>query len=42
VANVRAVLELLEHRPRFVTRAPEGGGFEEVARAVLRARRAAS
>jgi len=42
VANVRAVLELLEHRPRFVTRAPEGAGFEEVARAVLRARRAAS
>lgn len=42
VANVRAVLELLEHRPRFVTRAPEGGGFEEVARAVLRARRAAA
>ena len=40
VANVRAVLERLEHRPRFVTRAPEGAGFEEVARAVLRARRA--
>ena len=40
VANVRAVLELLAHRPRFVTRAPEGAGFEEVARAVLRARRA--
>ena len=42
VANVRAVLELLEHRPRFVTRAPEGAGFEELGRAVLRARRAAS
>ncbi len=40
VANVRAVLALLDHRPRFVTRAPEGAGFEEVARAVLRARRA--
>jgi hydroxymethylpyrimidine pyrophosphatase-like HAD family hydrolase len=38
VANVRAVLGLLAHRPRFVTRAPEGAGFEEVARAVLRAR----
>jgi len=38
VANVRAVEALLEHRPRFVTRAPEGAGFEEVARAVLRAR----
>jgi HAD superfamily hydrolase (TIGR01484 family) len=38
VANVRAVLGLLPHRPRFVTRAPEGAGFEEVARAVLRAR----
>ena len=38
VANVRAVLERLPERPRFVTRAPEGAGFEEVARAVLRAR----
>ena len=38
VANVRAVLGLLAHRPRFVTRAAEGAGFEEVARAVLRAR----
>src|SRR5262249_53787591 len=42
VANVRAVLDLLEYRPRFVTRAPEGAGFEELARAVLRARRAAA
>ena len=42
VANVRAVLDLLEHRPRFVTRAPEGAGFEELGRAVLRARRAAA
>ncbi len=40
VANVRSVLGLLEHHPRFVTRAPEGRGFEELARAVLRARRA--
>jgi len=38
VANVRAVLGLLAHRPRFVTRAPEGGGFEELARPVLRTR----
>jgi HAD superfamily hydrolase (TIGR01484 family) len=38
VANVRTVLGLLPHQPRFVTRAPEGAGFEEVARAVLRAR----
>ena len=38
VANVRTVLGLLPHRPRFVTRAPEGAGFEELARAVLRAR----
>lgn len=40
VANVRAVLAELEHWPRFVTRAPEGAGFEELGRAVLRARRA--
>jgi HAD superfamily hydrolase (TIGR01484 family) len=40
VANVRAVLGLLAHRPRFVTRAPEGAGFEELARAVLRTRQA--
>ena len=40
VANVRPVLHLLAHRPRFVTRAPEGAGFEELARAVLRARSA--
>jgi hypothetical protein len=38
VANVRTVLGLLAQRPRFVTRAPEGAGFEELARAVLRAR----
>jgi HAD superfamily hydrolase (TIGR01484 family) len=41
VANVRSVLSLLPHRPRFVTRSPEGAGFEEVARAVLRAREGA-
>ncbi|HSP18154.1 MAG TPA: haloacid dehalogenase, partial [Myxococcaceae bacterium] len=42
VANVRAVLSELAHWPRFVTRAPEGAGFEELGRAVLRARRAAA
>jgi len=42
VANVRAVLDLLERRPRYVTRAPEGAGFEELARAVLRSRRNAA
>jgi hydroxymethylpyrimidine pyrophosphatase-like HAD family hydrolase len=40
VANVRAILGLLAHRPRFVTRAAEGAGFEELARAILQARRA--
>lgn len=39
VANVRQVLDRLPHRPAFVTRWPEGRGFGEVARAVLRARR---
>jgi len=39
VANVAEVLDLLPHRPRFVTRAAEGAGFEELARAVLGARR---
>src|SRR5262249_26552983 len=38
VANVRAVLELLAPRPRFVTPAPPGAGFEELGRAVLQAR----
>jgi HAD superfamily hydrolase (TIGR01484 family) len=42
VANVRAVLSQLESRPRFITRAPEGEGFEELARAVLRQRRRAA
>jgi len=40
VANVREVLDQLEALPAFVTRAPEGRGFVEVARAVLRAREA--
>lgn len=40
VANVRAVLDRLEHPPKFVTRAPEGKGFGEVADAIARARRA--
>jgi HAD superfamily hydrolase (TIGR01484 family) len=39
VANVRSVLPALAARPRFITRAPEGEGFEELARAVLRQRR---
>lgn len=36
VANVLEVLESLEHRPAFVTRAREGRGFEEVVDAILR------
>lgn len=39
VANVRAVWDELPTKPAHVTRAAEGRGFEEVARAVLRARR---
>ena len=39
VANVKDVLDRLEHRPRYVTRAREGKGFGEVADAVARARR---
>jgi HAD superfamily hydrolase (TIGR01484 family) len=39
VANVRAVLGQLQHPPKFVTRAPEGKGFGEVADAIGRARR---
>ncbi len=38
VANVRAVWDELEHKPAHVTRAAEGRGFEELVRAVLRAR----
>jgi hydroxymethylpyrimidine pyrophosphatase-like HAD family hydrolase len=37
VANVRDVWDELRHKPARVTRAREGKGFEEVARAVLRA-----
>ena len=40
VANVKSVLDELEHRPKFVTRAAEGKGFGEVADAIARARRA--
>ncbi len=39
VANVRDVLEQLDAKPRFVTRAREGKGFGEVADAIMRARR---
>jgi hydroxymethylpyrimidine pyrophosphatase-like HAD family hydrolase len=39
VANVRDVWDELASKPARVTRRPEGAGFEEVARAVLRARR---
>lgn len=35
VANVLDVLDRLEYPPQFVTRAREGAGFREVARAVL-------
>ena len=37
VANVRDVWDELDARPKRVTRRAEGGGFEEVAMAVLRA-----
>jgi hydroxymethylpyrimidine pyrophosphatase-like HAD family hydrolase len=39
VANVREVWDELAHKPAQVTRAREGKGFEEVARAVLKGRR---
>ncbi len=42
VANVRPLLAGLDHPPRFITRAEEGRGFEELARAVLRARKTRS
>jgi HAD superfamily hydrolase (TIGR01484 family) len=42
VANVRKVWDDLVHKPAHVTRAAEGAGFEELARGVLRARRAAA
>ncbi|MBF5041067.1 HAD-IIB family hydrolase [Aggregicoccus sp. 17bor-14] len=35
VANVRAVLAAIDTPPAFITRAAEGAGFEELARAVL-------
>ncbi|MCE9673682.1 HAD-IIB family hydrolase [Myxococcus stipitatus] len=35
VANVRAVLDRIDAPPAFITRAPEGRGFEELARAIL-------
>ncbi len=38
VANVRDVWDDLVHKPAHVTRAAEGRGFEEVVRAILRAR----
>lgn len=42
VANVRRVLERIDTPPAFITRAEEGRGFEELARAILaqRGRRA--
>ncbi len=39
VANVRAVLDRIDAPPAFITRAPEGRGFEELARALLARRR---
>ena len=39
VANVRDVLDRLDARPKFVTRAREGAGFGEVADAIVRARK---
>lgn len=35
VANVRAVLDRIDAPPAFITRAAEGRGFEELARAIL-------
>jgi len=44
VANVRGVLDRIDAPPAFITRAAEGRGFEELARAILaqRGRRPAS
>jgi HAD superfamily hydrolase (TIGR01484 family) len=36
VANVRDVEDVIQTKPRFVTRAREGRGFEELAEAILR------
>nr|WP_240672853.1 HAD-IIB family hydrolase [Corallococcus coralloides] len=41
VANVRAVLDRIDAPPAFITRAPEGRGFEELASALLARRRTA-
>ncbi|MCP3103428.1 HAD-IIB family hydrolase [Myxococcus sp. K15C18031901] len=41
VANVRAVLDRIDAPPAFITRAAEGRGFEELARAILARRRRA-
>ncbi|MBZ4335178.1 HAD-IIB family hydrolase [Corallococcus interemptor] len=41
VANVRAVLDRIDAPPAFITRAPEGRGFEELASALLSRRRTA-
>ncbi|MFL5319848.1 MAG: HAD family hydrolase [Myxococcaceae bacterium] len=38
VANVRAVLASIPHPPRYITKSAEGRGFEEVAKALLRAK----
>lgn len=38
VANVREALDTIDAAPAFITRAAEGAGFRELARAVLRAR----
>ena len=39
VANVKDVLDRIPHPPHYVTRAREGRGFVEVAKAILEARR---
>jgi HAD superfamily hydrolase (TIGR01484 family) len=36
VANVKDVLHLIDAEPKFLTKAPEGKGFEELARRILR------
>jgi hydroxymethylpyrimidine pyrophosphatase-like HAD family hydrolase len=36
VANVRDVEDVIETKPKFITAAREGRGFEELARAILR------
>jgi hypothetical protein len=39
VANVRDILDRLEHQPAFVTRGREGKGFGEVADSIAKCRR---